>query len=92
MKTADFGYDGKGQFRIKKHSDLDSAWEGVGRREAVLEAFIPFELELSVVAARTADGQFVHYGAVENRHVNGILDVTIAPGRVSSEIAAMAVS
>ena len=82
LKTADFGYDGKGQFRISSVDDLAAAWKGVGEREAVLEAFIPFELELSVVAARGEDGSFVHYGAVENQHVRGILDVTIAPGRV----------
>ena len=91
LKTADFGYDGKGQFRVSTESDLAAAWKAVGGREAVLEAFIPFELELSVVAARSAQGEFVHYGAVENRHVNGILDVTIAPGRVSPDVTDRAV-
>jgi 5-(carboxyamino)imidazole ribonucleotide synthase len=92
LKTADFGYDGKGQFRIKSEADLAGAWEGVGRREAVLEAFIPFQSELSVVAARSEDGNFVHYGAVENQHVNGILDVTIAPGRVTADVQQRAVA
>ncbi len=92
LKTADFGYDGKGQFRIKTEDDFSVAWEGVGRREAVLEAFIPFESELSVVAARSADGNFVHYGAVENQHVNGILDITISPGRLLSEVSRTAVA
>lgn len=92
LKTADFGYDGKGQFRIKNTDDLAAAWDGVGRSEAVLEAFIPFESELSVVAVRSADGTFVHYGTVENQHVNGILDLTIAPGRVKPEVSQKAVA
>ncbi len=91
LKTADFGYDGKGQFRIATPADLAPAWTGVGEHEAVLEAFIPFELELSVVAARAEDGSFVHYGAVENQHVRGILDLTIAPGRVPEKTAREAV-
>jgi 5-(carboxyamino)imidazole ribonucleotide synthase len=92
LKTADFGYDGKGQFRIRSTADLAAAWDGVGRREAVLEAFIPFVSELSVVAARSADGSFVHYGAVENQHVNGILDLTVAPGRVTHEVSQKAIA
>ncbi len=92
LKTADFGYDGKGQFRVETEADLTAAWDGVGRRESVLEAFIPFESELSVVAARSADGNFVHYGAVENQHVNGILDIAIAPGRVPREASRRAVA
>lgn len=91
LKTADFGYDGKGQFRIWSRNELAAAWNGVGEREAVLEALIRFELELSVVAARSWRGEFVHYGAVENHHVDGILDVTVAPGRVSPRAAANAV-
>ena len=58
----------------------------VGENEAVLEAFVDFEREISVVAARGANGDFVHYGAIENQHRNGILDISIAPGRVSEKI------
>ncbi len=86
LKTADFGYDGKGQFRIKSPEDLPAAWRAVGEREAVLEAFIDFDREISVVAARDIDGNFVHYGAIENHHQNGILDLSIAPGRVPSRV------
>lgn len=86
LKTADFGYDGKGQFRIKKVDQLDAAWRAVGEGEAVLEAFIDFECEISVVAARSASGQFVHYGAIENNHVNGILDISISPARVEKHV------
>ncbi len=91
LKTADFGYDGKGQFRIANADDLATAWTGVGDRAAGRAAFIPFELELSVVAARAEDGSFVHYGAVENQHVRGILDLTIAPGRAPEKTAREAV-
>ncbi|MBV8816866.1 MAG: 5-(carboxyamino)imidazole ribonucleotide synthase [Acidobacteriaceae bacterium] len=91
LKSADFGYDGKGQFRISSGGDLDAAWDAVGRREAVLEAMVDFDREISVIAARTEHGEFAHYGAVENEHVNGILDVSIAPARIASAVAARAI-
>jgi 5-(carboxyamino)imidazole ribonucleotide synthase len=91
LKTADFGYDGKGQFRIKSADDFERAWQGVGEREAVLEALIDFALEISVVAARTFDGNFIHYGAIENHHQNSILDVSIAPARIAPHTAREAV-
>lgn len=91
LKTADFGYDGKGQFRISKSSDFETAWRAVGEREAVLEAFIDFDREISVVSARTIDGQFVHYGAIENQHSNGILDISLAPARVPDKVVREAV-
>lgn len=86
LKTADFGYDGKGQFRIKSPDDFPAAWRAVGEHEAVLEAFIDFDREISVVAARDIDGNFVHYGATENQHQNGILDISIAPARVPERV------
>ncbi len=91
LKTADFGYDGKGQFRLASSSDFESAWEGVGAGDAVLEAFVDFDREISVVAARNARGDFVNYGAIENRHRNGILDLSIAPARVPAQVVAEAV-
>jgi len=91
LKTAAFGYDGKGQVRIESPDQLAKAWAAVGQQESVLEAFIDFEREISVVAARAEDGQFVHYGAVENQHSRHILDVTVAPARVSDEVAGEAV-
>ena len=87
LKTAGFGYDGKGQVKLKSQDDLAGAFDSLGYHEAVLEAFVDFELEISVVAARGLHGEFVHYGAVENSHKNHILDVTIAPARISSSIA-----
>ena len=86
LKTAGFGYDGKGQYRIYSEADLPAAWQGVGESEAVLEAFVDFDREISVVAARSVNGEFVHYGAIENQHRNGILDVSIAPARVTEKI------
>ncbi len=91
LKTADFGYDGKGQFRMTSQDQIFEAWEAVGKTEAVLEAFVDFECEISVVAARTESGDFVHYGAIENHHKNGILDLSIAPARVPPKVAAEAV-
>ncbi len=91
LKTAAFGYDGKGQFRIESPDRMAEAWNAIGREEAVVEAFIDFEREISVVAARGQDGQFVHYGAIENQHSRHILDISIAPARVTSEVAAQAV-
>lgn len=86
LKTAGFGYDGKGQFTIHTGSELSDAWKHVGEREAVLESFIDFEREVSIVAARSEHGEFVHFGVVENRHHNHILDITIAPACVSENV------
>jgi 5-(carboxyamino)imidazole ribonucleotide synthase len=91
LKTAEFGYDGKGQFRIDSAERVTEAWNAIGRKEAVLEAFIDFEREISVVAARGDDGQFVEYGAIENQHRRHILDVSIAPARVPDAVAREAV-
>ncbi len=90
LKTAGFGYDGKGQTRISTPDEADAAWESLGG-EAVLEAWVDFEAELSVVAARGVDGAFAHYGAVRNVHSRHILDLTVAPAGVPSEVEAEAV-
>ena len=91
LKTADFGYDGKGQTLIGLADDADAAWHSIGGGEAVLEAFVDFERELSVVAARGMDGSFAHYGAIENAHSSRILDVSICPARLPPAVAAEAV-
>ena len=91
LKTADFGYDGKGQALISPTDDAEAAWRSIGSVEAVLEAFVDFERELSVVAARGIDGSFAHYGAIDNAHRNRILDVSVAPAAVPSAVAAEAV-
>lgn len=79
LKTAGFGYDGKGQVRIYDFAEADAAWEAVGGQPCVLEGFVRFEREVSVVGARGLDGAFVSYGPIQNSHVNGILDVSVCP-------------
>lgn len=91
LKMADFGYDGKGQFKINTLEQAEEAWKAIGEREAVLEAFIEFEREISVVAARALDGSFTNYLPVENEHRNRILDITIAPARISDRLSKEAV-
>jgi 5-(carboxyamino)imidazole ribonucleotide synthase len=91
LKTAGWGYDGKGQVKIASLEDAPAAWEAVGGQESVLEAFVDFEREVSVVAARGLDGSFAHFGVIENRHSRHILDVSIAPAAVSPRVALDAV-
>ncbi len=86
LKTAAWGYDGKGQVVIEDVQNAASAWDQLQTEEAVLEAFIDFECELSVVAARGQDGSFVHYGPMENRHANHILDVSICPANLPEKV------
>jgi 5-(carboxyamino)imidazole ribonucleotide synthase len=86
LKTAGFGYDGKGQIRLTRGDDLEQAWNRLASEEAVLEAWVDFEREVSVVAARGLDGGFAHYGVVENHHVNHILDLTKAPAEIPPKV------
>jgi 5-(carboxyamino)imidazole ribonucleotide synthase len=87
IKTAGFGYDGKGQRLIRSAAEAGAAFASLDGREAILEAFVPFERELSVVAARTASGAAANFGVCENSHASHILDYTIAPARVAPAIA-----
>jgi 5-(carboxyamino)imidazole ribonucleotide synthase len=86
LKTAGWGYDGKGQVKITSLLDAPAAWQAVGGQESVLEAFVDFDREVSVVAARGLDGSFAHFGVIENRHSRHILDVSIAPAAVSPRV------
>ena len=90
LKTAAFGYDGKGQTRIEPGVRPSAAWQLLGGQSCVLEAHVDFERELSMVAARGVHGDFAAYPLVENRHVNHILDITIAPAEVEPAVAAEA--
>ena len=90
LKTAGWGYDGKGQVRITGPEQAAQAWATLAGEEAVLEAFVRYEREVSVVAARGHDGEMVDFGVIENVHVGGILDVSLAPARVSTRCAAQA--
>jgi 5-(carboxyamino)imidazole ribonucleotide synthase len=86
LKTAGFGYDGKGQVKISSPEEIEGAFVSLQGQPAVLEAFIPFEREVSVVGARGLDGSFAHYGVVENIHRRHILDITLAPAEVPEKI------
>lgn len=86
LKTAGFGYDGKGQAKIKTASEVEIAFTDLQNQEAVLEAFVEFEKEVSVVCARDQKGAFAHYGVIENEHKNHILDVSFAPAAVSEKV------
>jgi len=86
LKTAGFGYDGKGQQKIKAIGEVENAFEKLKENEAVLEAFVEFEKEVSVVCARDQKGNFAHYGVIENAHENHILDVSFAPALCSQKV------
>lgn len=90
VKTAAFGYDGKGQQRVHDARDVAAVWARLGGGEAIVEQVIDFACEVSVVAARGADGAMADYGAVENVHRHHILHLTLAPARVSATVAAEA--
>ncbi len=90
LKSAGFGYDGKGQVPIHEQNQAISAFAQVGQ-DAVLERRIDFECELSVVAVRAQNGEFIHYHPVRNHHVRGILDLTVAPAPIPKHIEAKAV-
>ena len=80
LKTRRFGYDGKGQAIIREGSDLAATFRGLGGRPSILEGIVPFVKEVSVVAARGADGSFAAYDVAENIHSNHILSSTSRAG------------
>lgn len=90
LKTAGWGYDGKGQAKITRPDEAAAAWAAVNTAEAVLEAWVDFAQEVSVVAARGLDGSVADFGVIGNRHANHILDVSLAPAEVSAPVAAAA--
>jgi 5-(carboxyamino)imidazole ribonucleotide synthase len=79
LKTRRFGYDGKGQAVLRSEADAAAAFARLGGAQLILEGFVSFERELSVIAVRSSTGQVVHYPLVQNHHANGILQKTIAP-------------
>jgi 5-(carboxyamino)imidazole ribonucleotide synthase len=87
LKTAGWGYDGKGQVRIEAPAQAPAAWESIRTGEGVLEAFVPFDREMSVVAARGTDRTFVTYPPIENVHHRHILDVSTCPAMISERLA-----
>ena len=91
LKTRRLGYDGRGQHVVRSASDLPAAWESVGKVPAILEGFVEFDRELSILSVRGIDGDIVHYPLVENHHHEGILRRSIAPApAVPDEVTAVA--
>ena len=94
LKTRRLGYDGKGQFRIKSAADIDAAWQALGAQAEtvglIVEALIPFQRELSVVAVRGRDGEFRTWPLTENWHVDGVLSASLAPAAIDESLAAQA--
>lgn len=87
LKTADFGYDGKGQLKITGGESPADVWEKFSKQRAVLEAWVPFEKEISVMVVRGKVGEVVTYDPAENRHRSHILDVSIVPARIAENVA-----
>ena len=90
LKVARFGYDGKGQARVKNHQEALIAFTEFNYETCVLEQMLSLDLEISVVLARDAEGSIAAFPTVENSHLNGILDMSIAPARCSEIIKANA--
>lgn len=86
LKVARFGYDGKGQARVKNQQEAQAAFAEFSNKECVLEKMLNLEYEVSVVLARDAHGNVATFPTAENRHLNGILDVSIAPSQKSEAI------
>ena len=87
LKTAQGGYDGKGQAVLRDADAVGPAWEALGEHPLILEGFVDYACEISVIVARGADGAGSIFDAVENRHRDGILDLTLAPARVAPSTA-----
>jgi 5-(carboxyamino)imidazole ribonucleotide synthase len=94
LKTTRLGYDGKGQAMLRSTGDLDAAWERLSPKPLVLEGFVDFAQEISVIVARGADGGVASFDTAENRHRDHILDITLAPARISRfiDLAAQAIA
>lgn len=89
LKTARMGYDGKGQAVIRDAADAGRAWDALSRQgdDFILEAKVPFRMEVSVICARSAPGETACFPVAENEHRRGILHLTVAPARVPDEVA-----
>ena len=96
LKTRRLGYDGKGQFRIRDAADIDTAWQTLGaqvdKTGLILEGFVAFEREVSVVAVRGRDGEFRAWPLTANWHVDGVLSASLAPASLSAEQQATAIA
>ncbi len=92
LKTRRFGYDGKGQAKILKLDDARLAWDAMRESPSILESFVNFQLEVSVVAARSVDGEFRAFDVTENEHRNHILHRSLAPARITQAAANEAIA
>jgi 5-(carboxyamino)imidazole ribonucleotide synthase len=90
LKTTRLGYDGRGQAMLRTMADLAPAYERLSPKPLILEAFVDFACEISVIIARGQDGQMAVFDAVENRHRHHILDLTLAPAPITPDLAAQA--
>jgi 5-(carboxyamino)imidazole ribonucleotide synthase len=86
LKSASFGYDGRGQRKVTSKEDAEAAWEDMARAEAVLERFIELEREVSVIGARGVSGWITTYGVIENTHCRHILDTSLYPASVGEAV------
>ncbi|MFP4355692.1 MAG: 5-(carboxyamino)imidazole ribonucleotide synthase [Phycisphaerae bacterium] len=91
LKSARFGYDGRGQVRVDRIEDAEDAWVALNVPAALAEAWVDYQLELSVLLARSADGQIEVFGPIENDHSHHILDVSVVPARVPKAVAEQAI-
>jgi 5-(carboxyamino)imidazole ribonucleotide synthase len=91
IKTAAFGYDGKGQHKVTSPADVEHVWAAIGHQEAVIEKMVSLQCEISVVGARGIDGEMKEYVPFENRHRHHILDLTTAPATIPAAVAKRAV-
>ena len=86
VKTATWGYDGKGQSRIESAEDIESAWAELNCESAIVEEFVDFQCELSVVGVRSGSGQVACYDPILNEHKNHILDVSVSPSGLPDKV------
>jgi 5-(carboxyamino)imidazole ribonucleotide synthase len=91
LKTAAWGYDGKGQVPLAQASEASAGWDAIGRQDAIFEAYIDLAREISVIGARSAQGEWSHFAPFDNTHRHHILDVTVAPADVSPQLEAEAI-
>lgn len=92
LKTRRLGYDGKGQFRLRSAADVDAAWNALGGVPLILEAWVAFDREVSVIAVRSRDGELRTYPLVQNWHADGILSASLAPAPDATALNAAALA
>ncbi len=92
LKTRTLGYDGKGQYRLSQPSDAAEAWAALGGQPSILEGFVPFDREVSVILARAMDGRFAAFDVTENVHQGGILRTSTVPAQISEALGDQAVA